>query len=191
MKILVTCMCGRWHTPWCTVSIHSLCASAEISLGTQWSCKDCAKIETQPFMMSWLLPSMAPLVPSSAKRKASKCWNLKCCSSKCLADNHWCPNVDNFWFTDANLGLPVEHLSNFGEVGKCSFLASNSHHLRKLRLDPGLKCFSFSHCDYYPVQVPRFFLTCGGLITNFFFSPATMSGFLSLIIPNTLWKQVI
>merc|ERR1719264_1308533 len=27
------------------------------------------------------------------------------------------------------LGLPVEHLSNFGEVGKCSFLASNSHHL--------------------------------------------------------------
>ena len=29
-------------------------------------------------------------------------------------------------------------------------------------------------------------LTWGGLITNFFFSPATMSGFLSLMIPNTL-----
>merc|ERR1719234_2101057 len=27
------------------------------------------------------------------------------------------------------LGLPVEHLSNFREVGKCSFLASHSHHL--------------------------------------------------------------
>ena len=31
------------------------------------------KLKIQPFMMSWLLPSMAPLVPSSAKRKASKC----------------------------------------------------------------------------------------------------------------------
>ena len=31
------------------------------------------RLKIQPFMMSWLLPSMAPLVPSSAKRKASKC----------------------------------------------------------------------------------------------------------------------
>merc|ERR1719264_866411 len=27
------------------------------------------------------------------------------------------------------LGLPVEHLRNFGEIGECSFLASNSHYL--------------------------------------------------------------
>ena len=36
-----------------------------------------------------------------------------------------------------NLGLPVEHLGDFGEVGKRSFLASNSHHLRIFWLDPG------------------------------------------------------
>jgi len=39
-----------------------------------------------PFMMSWLLPSMAPLVPNSAKRKASKClgclWSILAISEK-------------------------------------------------------------------------------------------------------------
>ena len=31
-----------------------------------------------PFMISWLLPSIAPLVPSSANRNASRCFGVLC-----------------------------------------------------------------------------------------------------------------
>ena len=31
------------------------------------------RVFTEPLMMSWLLPSMAPLVPNSAKRNCNKC----------------------------------------------------------------------------------------------------------------------
>ena len=128
--------------------------------------------------MSWLLPSMAPLVPSSAKRKASKCWNWKMSLHvQMLIFRYW------QWWKWWYLGLPVEHLGNFREVGKRSFLASYSHHLGK---------FGETQSTIEKKQTQkdsRLFLTCGGLITNFFFSPATMSGFLSLIIPNTLWSQ--
>jgi len=83
----------------------------------------------RPFMMSELPPSMAPLVPNSANRKASKClgclWSILAISAK---------------------------LAN-------------------------------------PVFLLPTLTTCGGLITNFFFSPATISGLFTLIIPKTLWSS--
>ena len=171
MDILVTCMCGRWHTPWCTVSAHSLYASAEISLGTQQvSCEDFAKIENLPFMISWLLPSMAPLVPSSAKRKASKCWNWQIKSQMSSRftridvqmlttfDQH----CDLLMISAPNLGLPVEHLGDFGEVGKRSFLASNSHHLVRI----------FGWIQGYNVFLDLFYII---LSNQVFFTPVAVS----------------
>ena len=94
---------------------------------------------------------------------------------------------------EEDLGLSVKHLCNLGEVGESSFLAPHSHHLVKetfsFKLFPN-KIHAFGnpsppHIISIPENETK--LTCGGLITNFFFSPATMSGFLSLMIPNTLW----
>ena len=116
---------------------------------------------------------------------------------------------------EEDLGLSVKHLCNLGEVGESSFLAPHSHHLVKETFSCVVQCnwtitcrSSSKICRYikamsskdFPNKIHAFVthlissrfqkikkLTWGGLITNFFFSPATMSGFLSLMIPNTLW----
>ena len=50
-------------------------------MGSRWMMRNIMMrmmmMKKLPFMMSWLEPSMAPLVPSSANRKASRCFGWR------------------------------------------------------------------------------------------------------------------
>ena len=77
-----------------------------------------------PFITSWLFPSMAPVVPNSANKKASKClgirWSLKLERYAAKVKKKTESRARNFL-----------HFGNFGKVDKGRLLCSDFDHLRR------------------------------------------------------------